>query len=129
MTSSRPYLIRAMYQWIIDNGMTPHILVDASDEGVKVPEQHIQDGKIVLNIAPMAIQGLMLGDDDISFSARFSGESRNLSVPIPSVLAIYARENGQGMMFSEDDDDGFSTPPDDENPDPDKPKPTLRVVK
>ena len=129
MTSSRPYLIRAMYQWIIDNGMTPHILVDAADEGVMVPEHHIQDGKIVLNIAPMAIQGLTLGDEDISFSARFSGESRNLVVPMLSVLAIYARENGQGMMFSEEDDDGYSTSSDDDNPDPDKPKPTLRVVK
>jgi len=129
MTSSRPYLVRAMYQWIVDNGMTPHILVDATMDGVQVPEQHIQDGKIVLNIAPMAIQGLTLGDADISFSARFGGQSRSLSVPQLAVLAIYARENGQGMMFSEDDDDGFETSPDDERPDPDKPRPRLRVVK
>jgi stringent starvation protein B len=129
MTSSRPYLVRAMYQWIIDNGMTPHILVDAAADGVLVPEAHIQDGKIVLNIAPMAIQGLTLGDADITFSARFGGKSQNLSVPQPAVLAIYARENGQGMMFSEDDDDGFATSSDDEHPDPDKPRPTLRVVK
>jgi len=129
MTSSRPYLIRAMYQWIIDNGMTPHILVDATAENVMVPDQHIQDGKIVLNIAPMAIQGLTLGDDEISFSARFGGKSQNLSVPQMAVLAIYARENGQGMMFSDDEDDGYATSPDDEQPDPDKPRPTLRVVK
>ena len=104
MTSSRPYLIRAMYQWIIDNGMTPHLLANASVEGCLVPENHIQDGKIVLNIAPMAIGGLVLGDDDISFSARFNGVSESIYVPIRAVEAIYGRENGQGMMFSDDDD-------------------------
>ncbi len=132
MTSSRPYLVRAMYQWIVDNGLTPHILVDATQSEVDVPAQHIQDGKIVLNIAPMAIQGLTLGDADITFSARFSGKSRSLFIPMQAVLAVYARENGQGMMFSEDDDAGVDagTPPDDDNdPDPDKPRPTLRVVK
>ncbi len=132
MTSSRPYLVRAMYQWIVDNGLTPHILVDATVDDVMVPEQHIQDGKIVLNIAPMAIQGLTLGDAEITFSARFSGKSQSLYIPIQAVLAVYARENGQGMMFSEDEDDGFTTgesPDDDNEPDPDKPRPTLRVVK
>ncbi len=132
MTSSRPYLVRAMYQWIVDNGLTPHILVDATADDVMVPEQHIQDGKIVLNIAPMAIQGLTLGDAEITFSARFSGKSQSLYIPVQAVLAVYARENGQGMMFSEDEDDGYATgePPDDDNdPDPDKPRPTLRVVK
>lgn len=130
MTSSRPYLVRAMYQWIVDNGMTPHILVDAGADEVVVPEQHIQDGKIVLNIAPMAIQGLTLGDEEITFSARFSGKSQSIFVPIQAVLAVYARENGQGMMFSDDEDDGFSSGPEsDDEPDPDKPKPTLRVVK
>ena len=132
MTSSRPYLVRAMYQWIVDNGLTPHILVDATVDDVMVPEQHIQDGKIVLNIAPMAIQGLTLGDVEITFSARFSGKSQSLYIPIQAVLAVYARENGQGMMFSEDEDDGYTTgesPDDDNDPDPDKPRPTLRVVK
>ncbi len=132
MTSSRPYLVRAMYQWIVDNGLTPHILVDATVDDVMVPEQHIQDGKIVLNIAPMAIQGLTLGDAEITFSARFSGKSQSLYIPIQAVLAVYARENGQGMMFSEDEDDGYTTgesPDDDNDPDPDKPRPTLRVVK
>ncbi len=132
MTSSRPYLVRAMYQWIVDNGLTPHILVDATVDDVMVPEQHIQDGKIVLNIAPMAIQGLTLGDAEITFSARFSGKSQSLYIPIQAVLAVYARENGQGMMFSEDEDDGYTTgesPDDDNEPDPDKPRPTLRVVK
>ena len=131
MTSSRPYLVRAIYQWITDNGMTPHLLVDVSVEGVQVPTEHVQNGKIILNIAPMAISGLVLGDTEITFSARFSGKPRVLNVPIEAVLAVYAKENGQGMMFSEDDgaisatDDG-----DDTDPDPDKPKrPSLRVVK
>ncbi len=133
MTSSRPYLIRAIYQWISDNGMTPHLLVDVSVDGVQVPAEHIQNGKIILNIAPMAISGLVLGDSEITFSARFSGKSRGLSVPIEAVLAVYAKENGQGMMFSEDDgatsaaDGGDDSDPD---TDPDKPKrPSLRVVK
>lgn len=131
MTSSRPYLIRAIYQWIVDNGLTPHLLADANVKNVDVPRQHVQEGKIVLNIAPMAIQGLTLGDDDITFSAKFSGQSVSIYVPIQAVLAVYARENGQGMMFSEDEDDGFSTAADDsdDDPDPDKPKPSLRVVK
>jgi len=127
MTSSRPYLIRALYQWIVDNGVTPYILVDALIDGVDVPEQHIQDNKIVLNIAPMAVEGLTLGDDAISFSARFSGKSMNLLVPIEAVLAIYARENGQGMMFNEEP--GSGSPPDGPAPKADKPKPSLRVVK
>jgi len=127
MTSSRPYLVRALYQWIVDNGLTPYVLVDALVQGVDVPQQHIQDDKIVLNIAPMAVQGLTLGDDAISFSARFSGKSVNLLVPIEAILAIYARENGQGMMFN--DEPGSNTPPDDSSAKDDKPKPSLRVVK
>lgn len=136
MTSSRPYLIRAMYQWIIDNGMTPHLLANASAEGCMVPDSFIQDGKIVLNIAPMAIGGLMLGDDNITFSARFNGVSETIYVPIHGVEAIYARENGQGMMFSDDDESlpemgakNISDDDSDPDPDPDKPRPTLRVVK
>ncbi len=131
MTSSRPYLVRAMYQWIADNGMTPHLLVDVSIDGVQVPTEHVQNGKIILNIAPMAITGLVLGDDDIVFSARFSGQSMSIFIPIIAVLAVYAKENGQGMMFSEDD--GAISSPEGGNepePDPDKPKrPSLRVVK
>jgi stringent starvation protein B len=120
-----------MYQWITDNGMTPHLLVDVSIDGVQVPTEHVQNGKIILNIAPMAITGLVLGDAEITFSARFSGKPMELYIPIDAVLAVYAKENGQGMMFSEDD--GASTAPEGENgsdPDPDKPKrPSLRVVK
>ena len=127
-----------MYQWITDNGMTPHLLVDAAVDGVQVPVEHVQNGKIILNIAPMAISSLVLGDADITFSARFSGKSRGLFVPVEAVLAIYAKENGQGMMFSEDD--GAVSSDDDSEPDPGpdsgpgskpgKPKrPSLRVVK
>ena len=103
MTSSRPYLIRAMYQWIADNGMTPHLLIDAEQDDVIVPAEHIQNGKIILNIAPMAISSLVLGDDEITFSARFSGQSMGIYIPVGAVLAIYAKENGQGMMFTDDD--------------------------
>ena len=131
MTSSRPYLVRAMYQWIADNGMTPHLLVDVTIDGVLVPPEHVQNGKIILNIAPMAVSSLVLGDEEVTFSARFSGQSMGIIIPVEAILAVYAKENGQGMMFSEDDgavsssDDG-----DDPEPDPDKPKrPTLRVVK
>lgn len=129
MTSSRPYLVRAMYQWIVDNGTTPYLLVDAESDASSLPVEHIHDGKIVLNIAPMAINGLVLGDSEISFSARFSGVPRNIHVPIQAVLAIYARENGQGMMFTEDDGALANESDTDDEPDPDKPKPTLRVVK
>ncbi len=129
MTSSRPYLVRAMYQWIVDNGTTPYLLVDAEANMKAVPAEHIQDGKVVLNIAPMAISGLTLGDEEISFSARFSGKAQTIRVPIQAVLAIYARENGQGMMFTEDDGALANETDGDDEPDPDKPKPTLRVVK
>ena len=132
MTSSRPYLVRAMYQWIVDNGMTPHLLVNAESEDCMVPAGHISDGKIVLNIAPMAVQGLTLGDDEVTFSARFSGKAESIQVPVTAILAVYARENGQGMMFSEDDQSAQSSgngPDDGPEPDPDKPRPNLRVVK
>lgn len=137
MTSSRPYLIRAMYQWIVDNGMTPHLLVNAAIDNCLVPDDFIQDGKIVLNVAPMAITGLVLGDDEVTFGARFNGVSESIYVPVKAVEAIYARENGQGMMFSDDDesvsdvetDEVVSDKKTDPDPDPDKPRPTLRVVK
>ncbi|MDH5485226.1 MAG: ClpXP protease specificity-enhancing factor [Gammaproteobacteria bacterium] len=128
MTSSRPYLIRALYQWIVDNGVTPYILVDAAYPDVDVPVQFIQDNKIVLNIAPMAVQALVLGENNITFNARFSGKSTDIFVPTDAVLAIYARENGQGMMFT-DEPQGPDSP--DHDPDGSGPdhKPRLRVVK
>lgn len=131
MTSSRPYLIRALYQWIVDNGMTPYILVDAASPDLVIPMEFVQDGKIVLNVAPMAVQNLILADDLISFNARFSGKSMDLSIMVSSVLAVYAKENGQGMMFGEEEDG--STPTDPASPTDDSTpkvkKPTLRVVK
>lgn len=129
MNSSRPYLIRALYEWIVDNTMTPYLLVNAMDENVRVPEKFIEDGKIVLNVSPNATQQLILGNQFIEFSARFSGSEMTVSVPTMSVLAIYARENGQGMMFAEEDGgDGPGPDSPDDAPTEDK-KPTLTLVK
>ncbi len=102
MNSSRPYLIRAIYQWVVDNGATPHLLVDAAHTGVIVPREYVENNKIILNIGPMAAHGLKLGNEQVEFSARFSGKSLPVVVPVQSVLAIYARENGQGMVFNEE---------------------------
>lgn len=125
MTSSRPYLIRAMYQWIVDNGTTPHLLVDTASEAVQVPRQYERNGKIVLNIGPTAVQGLTLGNTTVTFSARFGGAPMNVVVPITNVLAVYTRENGQGMMFGDDD-----TPPPTPEPGKSKPaRPRLKVIK
>lgn len=102
MTSHRPYLLRALYEWIADNGMTPHLLVDAARPGVQVPAHAIKDGKIVLNIAERAVSRLEMGNDAIRFSARFGGVSYPVTVPVHAVLAIYARETGQGMALPDD---------------------------
>ena len=103
MTSNRPYLLRALNDWIIDNGMTPHILVNADFPGSELPLQFVQDGKIVLNISPTAVHGLSLGADEIVFSARFSGRPFTIRIPVGAVMAIYAGENGKGMVFPEDE--------------------------
>ena len=130
MTPSRPYLIRAMYQWIVDNGMTPHLLIDASDDVVQVPQQFIENGKIVLNIAPMAVRTLTLGNEEVSFNARFGGSAMRVAVPIQHVLAIYARENGQGMMFGEEDGQPPPSDPQNKSPTPTPPfGPRLKLVK
>lgn len=102
MTSNRPYLIRAMYEWINDNGMTPHLVVDAAHPDLRVPAQAVRDGKVVLNIAARAVAGLELGDAFIRFQARFAGVSQSVLLPISAVQAIYALESGQGMMLPED---------------------------
>ncbi len=99
MTSNRPYFIRALYEWILDNDCTPYIVVDATLPYVDVPQQFVHDGKIILNILPSAIHNLDLGDDWITFSARFSGVPQNINIPIGAVIAIYAQENGEGMGF------------------------------
>lgn len=103
MTSTRPYLIRAMYDWIVDNGCTPHLLVDATHAGVAVPQQYVENGVIVLNVTPSAVRGLELGNEQIAFSARFAGTPHEIRVPIAAVQAIYARENGQGIFLGETD--------------------------
>lgn len=113
MTPNRPYLLRAIYDWISDNGLTPYVLVDATQSGVDVPQQSIKDGQIVLNLAMQAVKDLDLGDERVSFSARFGGVSRQVLVPMNAVLAIYAQENGQGMMFPVEEDG----PPPDGSPD------------
>ncbi|MGH8031673.1 MAG: ClpXP protease specificity-enhancing factor [Luteimonas sp.] len=102
MTSHRPYLLRALYEWIADNGMTPHVLVDATRDGVRVPPHTVKDGKVVLNIADRAVAKLELDNDSIRFTARFGGVSHPVLVPIAAVLAIYARETGQGMALPDD---------------------------
>lgn len=102
MTSHRPYLLRALYEWIADNDMTPHLLVDATREGVQVPTHAVSEGKVVLNVAQQAVSGLEMTNDRIRFSARFGGVSQTVSVPVPAVVAIYARETGQGMVLPEE---------------------------
>jgi len=111
MTSNRPYLIRAIYEWIGDNGLTPHLLVDATQAGVQVPIQSIKDGQVVLNIAARAVGQLDLGNDGVRFMARFSGVSHSVRVPLAAVLAIYAQETGQGMMLPRDDESTAAAAP------------------
>ncbi len=157
MTPRRPYLLRAFYEWLVDNDLTPHLVVAATLPGVRVPQEFVQDGQIILNVAPRAVGNLQLGDDEITFNARFSGRPHIVVVPLYAVQAIYARENGAGTMFDpeeaymdvfDDSEDEWleesdeapglalaeealqeeSSFPDDEPPRP-KGRPSLRVVK
>lgn len=128
MTSSRPYLIRALYDWIIDNGMTPHLLVDAEFPGSEVPRQYVEEGRIVFNINPAAINNLSLGNEYVMFDARFGGQPMSVTIPVMAVLAIYARENGRGMVFNEEEQ-GETPPPEPTEPAPKPTRPALRVVK
>lgn len=99
MQSSRPYLARALYQWLLDNELTPYIVVDAEQPGVEVPRQFVQNGQIVLNMAPTAVRDLFMENEALGFSARFGGQPMRIMVPISALVAIYARENGVGMVF------------------------------
>lgn len=131
MTSSKPYFVRALYDWIVDNNCTPYLLVDATRTGVVVPQEYVKDGTIVLNIAPGAVVDFNMLDDAVYFNARFSGQPMDVWVPMNSVLGIYAKENGQGMMF---DPEPQSPAPSPDNAGPggssEKPKkPSLKVVK
>ena len=132
MTSSRPYLVRALYDWILDNRCTPHILVYADAEGVDVPREHVQGGQVVLNIDPTAIRNLLMDKQAVSFSARFSGKETDIYIPMQAIMGIITRETGQGMMF--DFMEPPSPPDDDQSTDSKSSKaktekPTLRVVK
>ncbi len=137
MSSHRPYLLRALVEWINDNGMTPHLMVDAGVPGVHVPPTAVKEERVVLNIAERAVMHLHIDNDAVSFTARFSGTSFPVHVPIAGVLAVYARETGQGMALPDDipgaelapdDDLPPSTPPPDAPP-PASKRPHLRVVK
>ena len=129
MTSRRPYLIRAVYEWIVDNACTPHIVVNAMAKGVEVPQQYVnKDGQIVLNIAPRAVSGLEMTNQAITFSARFGGIPTNIYVPCYAVMGVYARENGQRMMF-ENEPEPEHTPPDDDGGGDSGRRPSLRIVK
>ncbi|MDR2307006.1 MAG: ClpXP protease specificity-enhancing factor [Paucimonas sp.] len=139
MNSSRPYLVRALYEWIVDNDCTPHMLVNAEYPAVQVPQGFANDGQIVLNISPSAVRSLHMDNEAVSFEGRFGGVSHSLYVPIGAILGIYARENGQGMVFEleppfddEDDLQDDETGADDDlPPEPPRPsgRPSLKVVK
>lgn len=130
MTSNRPYLIRALYEWLVDNDLTPYLLVDANRESVHVPTRYVEEGRIVLNVSPSAVRDLTLGNDLVAFEARFGGSAFAISLPPDAVLGVYARENGKGMLFP---DEGGQEEP--EPPQPDQPtpppggRPSLKVVK
>ena len=146
MKPRRPYLLRALYEWIVDSGEIPNVLIDAEIDGVVVPKEHVRDGQIVLNISPQAVRNLNLGDDYVICEGRFSGRSMELILPIISIRAIYCRDSGQGLAFDDEDmhaDDDAAEEPEavplqstesvtDEaagkGPDNDGPRPTLRLV-
>ena len=128
MNSSRPYIMRALYEWIVDNEFTPYVLVDAAVADVMVPQQFVKDNQIVLNISPDAVVDLSITNHAVAFNGRFGGVATDIFVPISAVVGIYARENGQGMVF---DPEEAVTPPDDTPREPDKPekRPSLKIVK
>ena len=140
MTPSRPYIMRALYEWIVDNACTPYILVDATPDDVVVPEQYVKDGQIVLNVSYNAVRDLNMTNEYIMFNARFSGVARNICVPIEAVLGVMARESGEGMWFPRPEETvepnadtlepiESSTPDDEPPPPPRRGTPSLKVVK
>jgi stringent starvation protein B len=104
MTSNQPYLLKAFFDWIVDNGLTPHLVVDATQDNVSVPEQYVNDGQIVLNVAPSACMNFNMTPEGVSFQARFGGQPHYIDIPSNAVLAIYARENGAGTVFTAESD-------------------------
>jgi stringent starvation protein B len=125
MKSSRPYLVRALYDWIVDSACTPYVLIDATAEGVDVPAQYVKSGQIVLNISPGAVANLAIGNEELRFRGRFGGVAIDVAAPIGAVLGIYARENGQGMVFESE----RGEPPPAGGDEPRPARPALRVVK
>jgi len=130
---TRPYLARAIYEWICDNQLTPYLLVDATQPHTSVPVQFVKDGQIVLNIVPHAVHQLVMNNDAISFSARFGGVAQNIYVPFASVIGIYARENGQGLFFDPSEYENMSPVTTEEiaeisETEAPKKKPSLRIV-
>jgi len=115
LPSNKPYLLRAIYEWIVDNNATPHVALFAEHPDVLIPEQFVEDGKIILNISPTAAQGLLIENESLSFSARFGGKPFNIYAPISAVLALYASESGEGLSF---DIEPIDTPPKDPSPTP-----------
>ncbi|WP_201582823.1 ClpXP protease specificity-enhancing factor [Psychrobacter jeotgali] len=107
ITPTRPYMVRALYQWIEDNALTPYLMVDATAKNVQIPTEHVQDGRIVLNIASRATGNMSMENDYIHFNARFGGVSQEIWVPLPAVLGIYAKENSQGMFFDPNEYDNY----------------------
>ncbi|MEP5764458.1 MAG: ClpXP protease specificity-enhancing factor [Halieaceae bacterium] len=138
MTSSRPYVMRALYEWILDNECTPYVLVNAEEPGVDVPRQYVKDGQIVLNVSPAAVVDLVIENESLHFNGRFGGVPIDVFVPMVSVIGIYARENGQGMVF-DGEDSPWPEPPSDPEPGPGgdgatpsppgSKRPALKVVK
>ena len=110
MTPLKLYLVRAVYDWAVENGFTPHLIVDASQAGVRVPSASVQEGKIVLNVAPHAVQAFAMDDQSVRFCARFGGKPFDIECPIAAVRAIYARENGQGVAFPENEEPAAPDP-------------------
>ena len=133
MTPNKPYLIRALYEWLVDNDATPYLMVDANRQGVEIPPGIAnEEGQVVLNIAARAVSSLQIDNAFISFSARFSGVSRDLFIPIDAVLAIYSMEDGEGMMFADtaqSEGSGAAEKPESERGSDNKNKPGLKVVK
>lgn len=133
MMSSRPYLVRAFNEWILDNDCTPYIVVDASIQGVQVPSEHVANGQIVLNISPGAVKGLVIGNSALEFSARFGGVPMQVFIPLQAVMAIYAKENGEGMVFGSEpgspDPDGSGDDGGGQASERPNGRPTLKVVK
>ena len=130
MSPNRPYIIRALYEWITDNQLTPHLLINAEAEGVQVPERAIAQNKVVLNIDPGAVEGLELGNEWLLFDTRFAGVKEEICIPVEAVMAVYARENGQGMVF-ESEEAGDQPPPDTIPPSAGKSdkRPSLKIVR